>query len=520
MLTEDGCVSLRFSEKLTGYGAFWLYKILEAKKVLKRTKKITCSFVCSFNTIIIRQAKISSFIGGCIMKKVLTICLALLLAAGTMGGCSQSPAADPSSAGDSSGAESQEPQEHVTLTYMSRYIDGAPDAMGQFYYERLHQYDEENDNITIEDLSVNELDVYNSKLKSSIAANDYPDIITNYGYNTAYQWVKNDLLRDLTSLIESDSYTGPTDETYLAPWDYTANGIEGVYGIPANVNIGTVFYANKKLLEDNGLQVPETWEEINEMAPALIEKGITPIALSAATKGRLAHFYTSLSMRMYGLDLREKLISGEAKWSDEEGLSVFQKFEEMNNAGIFGTDAISLDASGMEAMFLNGEAAMYPGMLVNSTAAVEAAESEEDIVITRFPYFEDKPENKDYWFVAGGDGFSIMTPESENARLNAAYDLVSYMLSQESFDEQAKKNGVSVFPVDVDFEALGVTASKPVADFMEIYGQMTAGSDEFDVYFDFPSAQEIFRTEIQTMFAGVSAVDVAASIDAQYDAES
>ena len=49
MRTEDGCVSLRFSEKLTGYGAFWLYKILEAKKVLKRTKKITCSFVCSFN---------------------------------------------------------------------------------------------------------------------------------------------------------------------------------------------------------------------------------------------------------------------------------------------------------------------------------------------------------------------------------------------------------------------------------------------------------------------------------------
>ncbi len=93
------------------------------------------------------------------------------------------------------------------------------------------------------------------------------------------------------------------------------------------------------------------------------------------------------------------------------------------------------------------------------------------------------------------------------------------MLSQESFDEQAKKNGVSVFPVDVDFEALGVTASKPVADFMEIYGQMTAGSDEFDVFL-ISSAQEIFRTEIQTMFAGVSAVDVAASIDAQYDAES
>ena len=81
MLTEDGCVSLRFSEKLTGYGAFWLYKILEAKKVLKRTKKITCSFVCSFNTIIIRKAKISSFIGGCIMKKkILAASLATMMA--------------------------------------------------------------------------------------------------------------------------------------------------------------------------------------------------------------------------------------------------------------------------------------------------------------------------------------------------------------------------------------------------------------------------------------------------------
>ena len=44
------------------------------------------------------------------MKKVLTICLALLLAAGTMGGCSQSPAADPSSAGDSSGANRKNPR--------------------------------------------------------------------------------------------------------------------------------------------------------------------------------------------------------------------------------------------------------------------------------------------------------------------------------------------------------------------------------------------------------------------------
>ncbi len=455
------------------------------------------------------------------MKKVLTIFLALLLAVGMLGGCAQSPAPNPSaSSAASSGTAPEEPQKPVTLTYMSRYIDGAPDAMGQFYYDRLHQYDEQNDNVTIEDLSVNELDVYESKLKSSIAANDCPDIMTNYGYNKAYQWVKNGLIRDMTSLIESQAYTGPKDKNYLSPWDYSVKGINGIYGIPANVNIGTVFYINKKLLEDNGLKVPETWEDIYEIAPALNKKGITPIALSAGTKGRLGHFYTILAMRMYGPELREMLITRQVKWSDKEGLSVFEKFDEMQKAGLFGTDAISLDAKGMESMFLNGKAAMYPGMLVNSTAAVKAAKSEDDIVVTRFPYFKDKPENKDYWFISAGDGFSVMTPENETARLNAAYDLVSYMLSQESFNDQAVKNGVSVFPVNVDFKALGVTPSKPISNFLDTYGKITAGSDEFDVYFDFPSAQEIFRTEIQTMFAGVSPAAAAAAIDAQYDAKS
>lgn len=449
------------------------------------------------------------------MKKTISAGLTLLLSAGILGGCAQS--APPSSQTGVSTPE--KPQEPVTITYMSRYIDGASDAMGQFYYERLNQYAKDYPEVKIEDLSVNEMDVYNSKLKSSIAANDFPDIVINYGYNTAYQWVKNDLLRDLSDLVQSDSYTGPKDETYLSPWDYSDKGVQGLYGVPANVNVG-VFFINKKLLEQYGLQVPETWEDISAMAPTLIENRITPVALSAATKGRLAHFHTNLSMRMFGLELRDSIVSKQIKWSDPDSLAVFEKFEEMQSSGLFGSDAISVDASGMEAMFLNGEAAMYPGMMVNSTAAVASAEDENDIVITRFPYFKDKPENKDYWFVAGGDGFSVMTPKNETERLNAVYGLISHMISQDSFNEQAVKNGAGVFPVTVDMAALGVTPSKPVEKFLETFSQKKSGSDEFDVYFDFSSSQEIFRTEIQTMFAGVNAAQVAATIDAQYDAAS
>ena len=408
--------------------------------------------------------------------------------------------------------------EPVTITVLTRYIDGGPDAMNQYYYNRMRQFERENPDIVIEDISVNELDVFNMKLKSSIASNEFPDVFMNYGYSNISEWVKNGLVRDLSEVIASDDYSGPSNEAYLLPWNYANKGIEGVYGIPTNVNVGMVFYINQKLLRSFGLEVPKTWEDVIAMAPTLIENDILPIALSAGTKGRLAHFHTALSMRMFGLDIREKLVNGEIKWSEGESLMVLQKYEELIKLGLFGTDAISMDASGMQAAFLNGKAAMYPGMLVNSTVTLAAMEEEGDFVMSNFFYFEDKPEYKDYWFVAAGDGLSIMTPDKETARLEAAKKFVKFMTSQESFNEQAQKNGAGIYPVIVDYTALGIKTNAALDAFLENYNQMTGASDEFDVYFDFRASQEIFRTEIQTLFAGVDAGSVAASLDAQYDA--
>ena len=83
--------------------------------------------------------------------------------------------------------------EKITIKYMARYIDGGTDPVLQGYYDRLQQYKEEHPNVIIEDLSVNELDTYNSKLKASIAANDFPDVMVNYGNNMAAEWVENGL---------------------------------------------------------------------------------------------------------------------------------------------------------------------------------------------------------------------------------------------------------------------------------------------------------------------------------------
>ena len=456
------------------------------------------------------------------MKKIISVFLVLVMVLGLLAGCGQTEQKNSAETAKTETAKTEtaktEAAEPVTITVLTRYYDGAPEALRQFFYDRMIKFDEEHEDIIIEDISVGELDAFNSKLKASIAANDPPDVFQNYGYNNIVDWVTNGLVRDVSDLLEEDDYTGPTNPAYLGPWDYSAKGIEGIYGVPSTVNVGDVLYVNKKLLEEYGLSVPETWEDVYAMAPKLIENDIIPIALSAGTKGRLAHFHTGLSMRMFGLDLRDDLISGKTTWSDENSMAVLNEYNKMIEAGIFGPDPISMDASGMMAAFANGEAAMYVGMLGNAADSLSIAETEGDVIMANLPYFKDKPEYKDYWFVPAGDGLSIMTPENETARLEAAKKFVHYMTSQECYDEMAVALGVNVYPVEVDYDKLGVETSKPLADFLSDYNNIQGGSDEFDVYYDFASAQEIFRTEIQTMFAGVSPADVAASIDQQYAA--
>ena len=454
------------------------------------------------------------------MKKIIACLIsAVLMVSFILTGCQGNSKPQESTAGtsatstapvtDKESADSN--SKPVTITYISRQAN--PEVpKNKFFMDRLAQFQKENTNITVEDLSIVELDAYNSKLKASIASGDPINIFQGYGYNAEYDWAINKVTKDLSPIINSEDWTGPKEKEFLSPWDYTARGLEGIYGVPTSV-LANMFFVNTRILESCGLKVPETWEDVLDMIPTLKSNGYIPVSLGAKTKGRVAHWHSILGMKMYGTELKDELVSGKEAWNGEKSLSVMNTFRSFIDAGMFGDDAISNDMNAQFANFQNGKAAMLLD-LEGTLPRHKAMEDYDKVEVTVVPYFKANPEYKDNWWIAVGDGFSI-TVDKDDEKYDAAVKLLKFMTSKECFEELNKLLGGGVFPVEVTVDANNT--ERLTKKYMEIFAQKTGGCNEFDVYFEMPNMQEVVRTELQTLFVGRSTNEIADVIQKELD---
>lgn len=399
----------------------------------------------------------------------------------------------------------------VTITYISRKAN-PEDPNDKFYIDRLAQFQKEYPYITVEDLSILELDSYNAKVRASIASGDPINMISGYGFNAEFEWAKNNVTKDLSPIINSPDWTGPKDPEFLAPWDYSARGVEGIYGIPTNLAVN-MFFVNTRILDECGLQIPETWEDVLDMVPTLRAKGYIPVSLGAKTKGRVAHWHSILAMKMYGIELKDEMVSGKEAWNGEKSMNVLNTFKSFIEAGMFGDDAISNDMNAQFANFQNGKAAMLID-LSTTLPRFKAMEDYDKVEVMRVPYFKDKPEHKDLWWICIANGYSI-TVDEDDEKYDAVVKLLKYMTSKECFEELNKTIGGAVLPIDVTIDP--DNTERLTKKYMELFAQRTGGCDEFDVYFEMPNMQEVVRNELQTLFVGRSTKEIADVIQRELD---
>lgn len=433
---------------------------------------------------------------------------------GGNGGNAESASAEAEEGDDAVAEESGEETgsgEKITITYMSR-CGNVESVRDKFMMDRLAQFQKENPDIVVEDLSIVELDAYNTKLKASVAAGETIDIFANYGNNDIAEFVANGVVTDISDVINSEDWTGPTAESMLKAWDYSSKGIDGIYGVPTTL-VTNCLFVNTKILDECGFDVPETWEEIEAMIPVLTEKGYIPVALGAKTKGRVGHWHTNLAMKMYGLDYCSQLIAGEEKWTGEKMKNITNKLASFIEEGMFGEFAISDDMNAQLARFMNGEAAMALEVSP-AVAQLENMADKDYVEIVKVPYFEDKPENKDLWFICPADGFSISVPK-DSPKYEAVVKLLKYMTSAEMQTAQSEALGGGVYPVEV---TTNVESGRLMKQYEEIFSENTGGTDELDVYFAMPNTQEVVRNELQTLFAGNTVDAVLEKIQSELDA--
>ena len=399
----------------------------------------------------------------------------------------------------------------VTITYLSRYSN-PEEPRSKFYMDKLAQFQAENPNITVEDISVQDTNAYLSKVKSSIAAGSPPDVYITDAYAQILDQVKSGMVKDISALINSPEWTGPKDPAVLYPWTYEQYGIKGIYGCPNQVTTEQLF-VNTKIFKDLGLEIPETWEDIIALVPAFQQAGYQPVALGSKDSWHAGAFHTALFLKMYGTDFRDKFVSGQIKWTDPESVAVFDKYKELIDAGVFGDSDVAVDTFTMMQDFCNGN---YPMMICPSFffSTIQASAAAPDTVVMNIPYFKDHPEFKDTWNSSTGEGF-VITSEVGTPKYDAACKLLSFLMSKQTFSEYAALLGGGVFPLEVDFDSS--KSDNVMKSFMDAYSKRTAVADDLARYSDMTNLLEIFRSETQLLFTGKAPADIAAAIQGEYD---
>ena len=170
------------------------------------------------------------------------------------------------------------------------------------------------------------------------------------------QLQKNGELLDLDSTFQQ---LGVSDQ--LVPAAVTI--AKKIYGSPLTVlpfelNIEGFWY-NKKIFAQNGIQPPQTFDQLTQIAANLQQKGIQPLTASGTQGWPITRLISNYLYRKLGPSAMDNVKNGQAKLTDPNYVEAAQVVANLGKQGYFGKGVATLDYQPAEDLFLQGKAAMF-----------------------------------------------------------------------------------------------------------------------------------------------------------------
>ncbi len=104
------------------------------------------------------------------------------------------------------------------------------------------------------------------------------------------------------------------------------------------------FYYNKAVFDKYNLSEPSTWSEFEAICKKLKEEDVTPpIGLGAKSRWPAQFWFDYLLLRTAGNDYRQQLMSGEAKYTDDEVLGVMAIWKDLIDKVYMNDNAAEID---------------------------------------------------------------------------------------------------------------------------------------------------------------------------------
>ncbi|WP_315105464.1 ABC transporter substrate-binding protein [uncultured Microbacterium sp.] len=296
-----------------------------------------------------------------------------------------------------------------------------------FMTELVAEYNASQDDVRVE-IDTSGVDV----VSASFVRGNPPDImLANYNYEVA-RFVQRCALTDLS---DTEAAAGIRED--LQPlMDQYGSCAGRTSALPYSVMAASVIY-NKQIFAEQGLEVPQTWDELLAVSDRLREAGIDPFYATFKddwTVGQGWYDY-AVGGSLDVLAVFDALAAEGTDVGPDSGVSFEKDFAEpMDRMMVLADEYTNEDAASRaygdgNLAFAKGEAAMY---LQGPWAFSEIAKTDPDLDLGTFPLpMTDDPDDL---AVRVNMDLAVMIPE-ESRHQEAARDFLEYLYLPENIEE-------------------------------------------------------------------------------------
>lgn len=250
----------------------------------------------------------------------------------------------------------------ITLSMQNPDVESADPAT----WAIVEAFEEANPDVTVT-VTGEAVSEHLQKLSIAAQSDTLPDIFWVYK-STAEEMQEAGKLLDLAPVLDelglADAFPESTVENFSAG--------DVIYGVPYQGLLTGLWY-NAKILSDNGLEVPVTFDDLVHVAETLSAKGITTIS-NGANQSSFSVWSFLVDLDRFGYEEKvEGILDGTEKYDNPDFLRLYEHIAELRDAGAFASNVSTQTYQQAVDQFTSGNAAMLDAGVWASSAIQESA---------------------------------------------------------------------------------------------------------------------------------------------------
>ena len=411
-------------------------------------------------------------------------------------------------------AGSQQKGEKVTLTVLN-YIDmsepNSANEIAMIWDVFALQHPEIQ--IIREDL-FNE--PFHQKVEAYAAQGQLPDVLYAWPSGRSSTLHTEHLLYDLEPLLKRDGIYDDYAPLCVAPQ------LAGYLAELPNGNTATsMMFVNEKVLRDNGLEIPKTYDDLKAMVPVLNAKGIEVISMDCQDGWVMQScLFSLITGRFGGADWAEKVKAGEWDFEDDWFKKALTVVDNLYKDGIINRNTLSISygsgradfAAGKSAFYIDGDwaCASFQMDITTGDSLFSREQQANDVSLMNFPALDGEIVHESNSSVVG-TGWAI-SADIDPAKLEAAWTLVKFLESEYVQTYRLKTGAAfpSLLSVDVPEVVESFNLEPLVEKRAQWYNDIQVATPVIDGVLD-PAVYEVINQVLAEIGLGKTTVDKAAA---------